>query len=441
LGKALEDTESEDRFQVRGGNARKTRLVVAGSIASILILLLVSPIAAGSTLTPTDIRGAYNVAPLLQSGYTGKGVTVAIVNKGIDSSFYDDVKGFNAKYGLPDTLVSVVRPYGSTGTDQELPEGETTADAQLVHVMAPDARILLVLVGTHSLLDGFSYVIDNDAADVAVLGPSWAFWGQGARDLVQSYNSRYAKSVDKKITLIAASNDWGSNNTVPWGTVVGDFWTQHLPDSYLMPQYSPYVTSVGGTVLTVMSGSYGSESGWDRSGGGPSNLFIQPSWQTGSGVPNNGFRNVPDLALNAACETSYAFYWRGDLGSSCGTGDGALVFAGIVADMVQAAGGRLGFLNSVLYSVASSDPSVFHDVTSGCSLVKVGSDLRDGYCASKGWDFVTGWGSPDAVKLAQHFAPNASIVPEFSGGQAAAIMLMATIIATTVLTRRSRASV
>jgi hypothetical protein len=392
---------------------RMRNLLIATPAISVLIVLIVSPVTAVTTLTPSDIRGAYNVGLVLQSGYSGKGVTVAIVNTGIDSSFYDDVKAFNARYGLSDAEISVVRPYGPAGTDQELPEGETTTDAQLLHATAPDARILLVLVGTHSLLDGFTYVIDNDAADIAVLSPSWAYWGEGARELVQSYNSKYSKSVDKKITLIAASNDWGSNNTVPWGTVVGDFWTDHLPDSYLMPQYSPYVTAIGGTVLTMKSGSYGSETGWDRSGGGPSNLFAQPSWQTGFGVPNNGFRNIPDLALNAACETAYGLYWKGRLGSFCGNGLAAIIFAGIVADMVQAAGGRLGFLNPSLYSIASSDPSVFHDVTSGCSLVKVGSATRSGYCASRGWDFVTGWGSPDAVKLTQHLAPNALIIPEF----------------------------
>lgn len=416
----------------------RAKSLVASSVALLFFLLLISPAAAASTLTPNDIRGAYNVALLHQSGYTGKGVTVAVVNKGIDSTFYDDVKAFSSRYGLPNATISAVRPYGSAETDQELPDGETTADVELVHAMAPDARILLVLVGQNSLLDGFSYVIDNNAADIAVLSPSWAYWGQGARELVQSYNSKYAQSIDKRITLVAASNDWGSNNTVPWGTVVGDFWTDHLPDSYLMPQYSPYVTAVGGTVLTVRSGSYGSERGWDRSGGGLSNLFAQPSWQSGSGVPKNGFRNIPDLALNAACETAYSFYWKGSLQSFCGTSGGAPVFAGIIADIVQAAGDRLGFLNPVLYSIASSDPSVFHDVTSGCSLVKVGSTIRNGYCASQGWDFVTGWGSPDAVKLAQHLAPNATIVPEFPDSNSAALVAILAVVAVVALTRRPR---
>ena len=383
-----------------------------------LLLTAVTSVRAASqgAFTPNDVRGAYSVSLLLQSGYTGKGVTVAVVNKGIDGAFYEDVNNFSAEYGLPPASISSAQPYGSTGTNQELPDGETTGDVELVHAMAPDTHILLVLVGTHSLLDGFSYVIDNNAADIAVLSPSWAYWGSGASGIAESYNEEYAKSVSLKITLIAASNDWGSNNTVPWGTVTGGFWTQHLPDSYLMPQYSPYVTAVGGTALTISSGSYGSEIGWSRSGGGPSNLFSEPSWQTGDGVPQNGYRNIPDLALDAACETPYAYYWQGSDGSFCGTSGGAPTFAGIIADIDQAAGGRVGFLNPTLYALAASDPSVYHDVTSGCSLVQVGSNTETGYCAHPGWDFVTGWGSIDAAKLAAHLASSTHLVSEFPIG-------------------------
>jgi subtilase family serine protease len=141
---------------------------------------------------------------------------------------------------------------------------------------------------------------------------------------VESYNSEFSFSVVSKITLIAASNDWGSNNSVPWGTITGEFWTKALPNSYLMPQYSPYVTAVGGTALTLMSGGYGSEVGWSRSGGGPSNLFPQPTWQTGPGVPRNGYRDIPDIALDASCDTPYAFVWQGNANDwFCGTSAGA----------------------------------------------------------------------------------------------------------------------
>jgi len=369
-------------------------------------------------VAPSDVRGAYDVNPLLNAGYTGKGVTMAIVNTGIDGTFYSDIKMFDGKYGLPDANISIVRPNGAAGTTVETPQAETTADVELVHAMAPDARILLVLVGGVTLLpSGFSYVIDNNAADIAMESPSAWQNGGGAAFWAQGYNAEYAKSVALKITLIAASNDFGSNNTYPDSFYTGSgFWTTLPPPVYMMPQYSPYVTAVGGTVLTVQSGSY-SEVGWAQSGGGPSTLFPEPSWQTGTGVPQNGFRNIPDIALDASCQTPYLIDWNNDKWTwFCGTSGATPTFAGIIADIQQAAGGRLGFLNPTLYSLAAADPSVYHDITSGCSILQPNpnnpNSKENGYCAQPGWDFVTGWGSIDAAKLATHLAPSASVTTQ-----------------------------
>ena len=189
--------------------------------------------------TPGEIRAAYDVNPLLDAGYTGKGVTVAVVNTGIDGSFYSDVNTFSTVYGLPGLKITVAEPFGSAGTNQESPAGETTGDVEFVHAMAPDAKILLVLVGSRGNYagDGFSYVINHNASDIATVSPSWAWWGPSAASTVESYNGEFSFSVDEKITLIAASNDWGSNNSVRWGSITGGFWANYLPDSYLMPQY------------------------------------------------------------------------------------------------------------------------------------------------------------------------------------------------------------
>src|SRR5579875_525024 len=352
-----------------------------------------------SSLTPDQLRSAYDVSPILRSGYTGRNVTVAVINTGIDSTFFSDLQGFDSYFGLPNASVTIATPFGSAGTDVETPASETTADVELVHAMAPDARILLVLTGNttgfSSMLDGFSYVIDHNAADIAMVSPSvWYFPGLTDAQIVQSYSNEYSKSVAENITLVAASNDFGSNNTVQFGNTVP------CAGCYLMPQFSPYVTAVGGTNLFVnSSGGYSSETGWDQSSGGPSYVFAQPSWQKGEGVPSNGARDNPDIALDASCSTPYVFFWGGSLGEFCGTSGATPLFSGMIADMVQAAGHRLGFLNPSLYSIASTDSSAFHDVTSGCSLVMDNSTLTDGYCAGKGWDFVTGLGSPDAARL------------------------------------------
>ena len=316
---------------------------------------------------------------------------------------------------------------------------ETTSDVELVHAMAPDAKILLVLTEGNGTLDGFSYVISHNAADIATM--SW--WQQLTnRTKVELYESEYAKSADEDITLVTISMDWGSNNTVPFPrcpnqpfcTNQTGFWTEDLPTSYLMPEYSPYVTVVGGTELRMQSGVYGTEVGWNRSGGGPSNIFSEPNWQIGPGVPMNGHRNIPDIALDASCSTPYYAYWKGRVGGFCGTSGAAPTFAGIIADIMQAAGGRLGFLNPTLYSLALSDPSVYHDVTSGCSLVQIGSHTATGYCSSLNWDFVTGWGSIDATKLASRLVRDKFALEGWIGG----LTVTGIVVLAIVFARRKR---
>jgi subtilase family serine protease len=294
---------------------------------------------------------------------------------------------------------------------------EETGDVEFVHAMAPDAKILLVITASHTNLDGFSYVIDHNAADIATTSWYAYYWDTGdgsSAKTVRSFNDKYANSVKEKITLITASGDSGSDETLTGmaGPGEGDSWQKHLPYAYTFPDYSPWVTQVGGTVLTLQSGKY-SETGWKGSAGGPSRLFPEPDWQTGPGVPQNHARNMPDIALNAACETPYAVYFNGSSGNMCGTSASAPTFAGIIADIEQAAGQRLGFLNPTLYSLASSDPSVYHEITSGCSLRQPNPNdkaTKTGYCAGPGWNFVTGWGSIDAARLATHLAPRAHII-------------------------------
>ena len=63
------------------------------------------------------------------------------------------------------------------------------------------------------------------------------------------------------------------------------------------------------------------------------------------------------------------------------------------------AGRDLGFLNPARYAVANSPNygTDFYDVAepTGCNQ----TSSIPGYCASKGWDAVTGLGTPDVAKL------------------------------------------
>jgi hypothetical protein len=95
-----------------------------------------------------------------------------------------------------------------------------------------------------------------------------------------------------------------------------------------------------------------------------------------------------------------------------GTSASAPAFAGVVAILNQATGGRLGNINPMLYALASSAPSSFHDITSGNNEVActTGTDPGCassglyGFAATTGYDCATGLGSIDATNLVTAWA-------------------------------------
>ena len=139
---------------------------------------------------------------------------------------------------------------------------------------------------------------------------------------------------------------------------------------------TPYSTCVGGTQFndvsaptqywaTTNSNNYGSalsyipESVWNgsagdggsglwASGGGASGIYSKPVWQTGSGVPSDGQRDVPDVSLNAAVHDAYLFGLNGQIYLVGGTSAAAPNLAGILALAVQHGGAPLGNANPTL---------------------------------------------------------------------------------------------
>ncbi|KAK5004370.1 hypothetical protein LTR28_009011 [Elasticomyces elasticus] len=111
------------------------------------------------------------------------------------------------------------------------------------------------------------------------------------------------------------------------------------------------------------------------------------------GLYNKSGRGYPDIAAQGY---QYVITYDGvDLhvdGTSASTPTVASVIS-LVNDALLAAGKPvLGFLNPWLYSVGKDG---FTDVTNGSAL---GCDTA-GFPAKPGFDLVTGWGTPDFVKL------------------------------------------
>ena len=147
------------------------------------------------------------------------------------------------------------------------------------------------------------------------------------------------------------------------------------------------------------------------SGGGASIIYSKPSWQSGTGVPADGKRDVPDVALTAAAHDGYLIYQNGALYVVAGTSAASPSFAGMMALVVQAAAARQGNANTALYTLANKQRSggaaVFHDITSGNNTVAG----VIGYSAGVGYDLTTGNGSVDADVLVTHWADATAVPP------------------------------
>jgi len=190
------------------------------------------------------------------------------------------------------------------------------------------------------------------------------------------------------------------------------------------PATVPYVTAVGATMgpalnpprdEVVCQSDYGSII---TSGGGFSNVFPQPSWQseavntylsTGPKIPpknmfNSKGRGFPDVS---SLGNAYNIVVGGQWFRVSGTSASSPVFCGMVTlingDRVSAGKNPLGFLNPILYQV---NKDCYNDVTFGINNCCARGQTKpvccpNGFTASKGWDPATGWGSLDYPLFAE----------------------------------------
>jgi subtilase family serine protease len=368
--------------------------------------------------SPYQMRVAYGVESLYKKGMTGKGQTVVIINSFGSPTLQKDLDVFSDKFNLPKTTVKVLAPLGtkpfdSSDDDMSGWAVETTLDVEMVHAMAPGANITLLtspvsetegVQGFPEFLKLMQYARDNNLGSVVSqsYGASEISLDDAAgRQLVAQMSDFYQQATTQnKMTFFAASGDGGASDYAS-----AEDWAKHVlanERTTSFPHDVPWITSVGGTVLTIR-GSSASETAWQDSGGGFSQFFSTPSYQ--SQLPDatkaqfQGRRGVPDVSASADPGHGLAIYLFGRWTVVGGTSAASPLWAGLTAVGNQMAGRPLGFINPALYKIGASDKAKtdFRDITTGNNnQPEVGVD---GFPAVAGWDPVTGFGSPIADKL------------------------------------------
>jgi kumamolisin len=351
-------------------------------------------------LLPDQLLTAYNAAPVVQRGYAGKGQTVVVFS--FDGFEQRDMDSFAEWFTLPPLTPEVVGGMPAQRT------GEATMDLQLIHAVAPEARLVMVnarpTVGSGGSLVKLAELMES--VDRQFRGAIWSLsigWGCDrlftAADLAP-VRAALSAAHGHGTTAFDASGDLAGLECKG-----GHNWSDPpSPDDFGVDAVAsiPEMTSVGGTTLSTDSrGGFLGEQGWydvpltQGSAGGPSTLFARPSWQSVDASGAHARRLLPDVAAVADPFTGVKFVFREQVVVGGGTSQAAPIWAGLAAVINEALGDSgiepLGDLNPLLYRLAKgSAKPAFHDIQLGGNAVTR---------PVSGYDMVTGLGSPDVENL------------------------------------------
>ena len=418
--------------------------------------------------TPPEIQQAYNLTGLYKQGFDGTGQTIAIIDWCGSPTIREDANAFSARFGLPPLTSSNFRILNSfTPPTCAAPDPEINIDVEWAHAIAPGANIDLVVPPSASFMDvddaelyaiahGLGNVISGSYGSeelftppavlneenlinqiAAVMGISANFSSGDAGDFTFDIpmvtpsvsapaDSPYATAVG------GVSLALKSDNTIAWQAGWGNNETLLIDAGFI---FDPPLNF--GFV-------YGS-------GGGPSAVFSKPSFQ--SKLPGTD-RLLPDISWLAdpftgaviAITEPFVFpplQWT----VYGGTSVAAPMFSALWAIANQEAGTPLGQAARHLYSMPKGtitdvvpvnsltnvtatiqEPTVTNNYTAaqlaaplnGTTLfysalwdipleqdttvvLTFGTDT--GLKTARGWDNVTGLGTPNGKAFADFFNP------------------------------------
>jgi subtilase family serine protease len=314
-------------------------------------------------LTPQNLWKLYNLPGI--NG--GAGQTIGEVIDGGIPSIDADLAAYSNRFGLPGCTVASgcldIKYQGGRKIPTGYDPTEGILDVEIMHAVAPRAHILL-------------YIMRPDNTDIAI-GPGDIMQTPGLRSINMSYgfngNGKAFESIYANnpyhVALFAASGDSGSGVLDP-------------------PSIYPEVIAVGGTVVHGTT-----ESAWSGSGGGLSFAYAEPAYQRTYGIPYaGGHRGNPDVA--AVAGTPIIIRDRGVWTTVTGTSEASPIWTGIAALVNKP------ITDTMLYSLAKSQPDSFNDITTG-------TNGRCGFIctAHPGYDYITGLGTP------KNFIANVNAMP------------------------------
>ena len=319
---------------------------------------------------PPDLQSAYGV----QGASEGTRQTVAIVVPYDDATAEADLAVYRSQYGLPPctTADGCFTKVDLSGAPTNNAGWAATAQVSMdvVSAVCPNCHIMLVEAVADDMSD-LGAAVQTAASDGAQVvdftGTTAEFSGETSDDVYFDQPG---------VAIVAGAGDTGYPGV-----------------SY--PAASPYVTAVGGTVLTADSSTARgwTETAWPDTGSGCSSYEPEPSWQDSVDTQCTGRmdNDVSAVAASASSETPVAYYDSYDE-DGWGQAGGTVVSASVVS-AIYAMGGQIAS-GSNPASYPYSHPDMLNAVTSGSN----GTCTVTSWCtAGAGYNGPGGLGTPGSV--------------------------------------------
>jgi kumamolisin len=353
--------------------------------------LAVRPRAGAVSYTPMEVAAAYQ----FPTGADGTGQCIALLELG-GGFRQTDLDAYFTSLGVtpgPSVLAVGVDGGKNSPGDANGADGEVMLDIEVAGAIAPRATIAAYFAPNtdRGFIDALLAAMHDKTHRPSVVSISWGSAESGwTQQATNGLNQALQDAGMLGITVCVAAGDGGSSDGAADGLAHADF-----------PASSPFVLACGGTRLEAKGKGPATETVWNdgpnggATGGGVSDVFALPAWQTDARVPksvNPGHkvgRGLPDVAGNADPATGYEVRVDGQVTVFGGTSAVAPLMAALLALLNQKLNRRVGYLNPTLYTTAAIR-SAFRDVTKG---------NNGAYTAGAGWDACTGWGSPNGAKL------------------------------------------
>ena len=345
-----------------------------------------------TSYTPLQLGTIYR----FPGGTDGSGQTIGIVELG-GGFAQSDLDTYFAGLAITGPSVRAVGVDGAVnkaGADPNGADGEVLLDIEVAWALAPKASLVVYFAPNTDagFLNALTAAVNDNLRKPCVVSISWgAAESDWTAQATSGFDSACSDAALLGITVCVAAGDHGATDSDVASV------TRANAD---FPASSPHVLACGGTRLETANGAITSETVWNNhdgwaTGGGVSEVFQVPAFQSGASIPNSinqggkKGRGVPDVAGDADGDTGYKVRVDSVNAVFGGTSAVAPLWAGLIAVLTQGKGGSIGFLTPRLYKLPAASQAL-RDIVAGDNNC---------YHAGAGWDACTGLGVPNGAKL------------------------------------------